>query len=114
MSRFTLAICPLYTIRQASANNRFPNKEKYENKGADYVARNPGLLVALFSLSSRLLLEAAEIDLLDKCLGDEVKRVNLLLHLNISNLQRMLRHKQVVVHSHKRLAVYYNVAKRVR
>src|SRR5437879_11566510 len=106
MSRFTMPICPLHTIRQASANNGFPNKEKYENKGADYVARNPGLLVALFSLSSRLLLEAAEIDLLDKCLGDEVKRVNLLLHLNISNLKLMLRNKRVVALPNKMLTVY--------
>src|SRR5881396_353270 len=53
-------------------------------------------LLAFSALSPGLLFDATKIDLPDKGLRDEVERVDLLLHQNISYLQRMLWKKLAV------------------
>src|SRR5439155_25211524 len=53
-------------------------------------------LVAFPALSSGLLFDTAKVDLPDKRLRDEVERVNLRVHQNISYLQRMLGKKLAV------------------
>src|SRR5207249_11579254 len=69
--------------------------------------------VALPSLSSWLrsscLFDAAEVDLPRKGFRDEVERVNFLLHLNISYLQRMLRNQKVIIRCNEVLPVYSNI-----
>jgi len=42
------------------------------------------------SFSAGLLLDAAKVDFPDERFCDNVKRVNLLLHQNIGNLERMI------------------------
>src|SRR5207245_8470622 len=77
----------LHAIRHVPPNNCFPDRKIRTIRITDFAVGNPRLLVAFPSLSSCLLLDAADIDLPDKSLRDKVEGVNLLLHLNIANLQ---------------------------
>src|SRR5436853_3762820 len=83
-------------------------------RGSGYAARTPVLLVALSSLSSSLLLDAPEIELPNKCFRDDIESVNLLLHQNIANPQRMIREKEIIVRGNEMLPVYAHIENCVR
>ena len=71
--------------------------------------------MALSRLSSCacLLLDAAKVDLSNECLGDNVKRVNLLLHQNIGYFEWMIRYELVVVGCYEVFPVYSHVENRI-
>ena len=73
-------LLPLHDTSQRSADKRLSGQRKEAGQGPDEPVGNARLLVALPRLSSRLLLDAAEIDLPDKRFRDDIERVDLLLH----------------------------------